>query len=181
MRVHQRRIVMRRLIGVIVLVLLFMARGRMILSNPAETEMECREIEATQTVTADLSTFTTRGGIRGDLRGTTQFTGDSTSLVPVSGTFSPPLNPTLVYTGDLVITTNKGTLTTRGVGVFENVPFGSGSQFDRVIAGTGRFRDATGILHFSFRANGDLSGFTSSVTGTLCLKEAADNDGFLPD
>ena len=110
------------------------------LSCQGEAKMECEEIEASQTVTADLSTFTTTGTIRGDLKGTTQFTGDATSLTPITGTVSPPLNPTFSYTGNLVITTQKGTLTTRSVGMFEIVPFGTGTQFDRVIAGTGKFQ-----------------------------------------
>lgn len=162
---------MRGLIRVVVLFLAVAGGSSMLLSNPAEVEVECQEIKAIQTVTADLSTFTTTGSIRGNLKGTTQFTGDSTSLTPVLGTFSLPLNPTLSYTGALVITTRKGTLTTRSVGAFENVPFGVGTQFDRVIAGTGRFQGATGVLYFTFKADGNLSGFTSSVSGELCLNE----------
>jgi hypothetical protein len=106
--------------------------------------VECEEIEASQTVTADLSTFTTTGTIRGDLKGTTQFTGDATSLMPVTGTILPPLNPRPSRIPGLVITTQKGTLTTRSMGMFEIVPFGTGTQFDRVIAGTGKFQGATG-------------------------------------
>jgi hypothetical protein len=148
----------------------------MILPNPAEAEVECEEIEATLTSTADLSTFTTAGTIRGDLRGTTSFTGDASSLTPISGPSSPPLNSTFSYTGDLIITTRKGTLTTRSIGVFELVPFGVGTQFDRVISGTGKFQGATGLLYFNFTANSDLSGFTSSVAGELCLEPSADDD-----
>jgi hypothetical protein len=155
---------------------LIMGGSRTLLIEPAEALADCQEIKASQTVSADLSSFSTTGTIRGTLKGTTQFTGDSTSLTPVLGTFVPPLNPTLSYTGTLVITTRKGTLTTRSVGVFENVPFGVGTQFDRVVAGTGRFQGATGVFYFTFKANGDLSDFTSSVTGELCLKETLDND-----
>ena len=128
----------------------------MVLPREAEADVECEQIQATLTSTADLSTFTTTGTIRGDLKGTTQFTGDASSLTPISGLSSPPLNPTFSYTGDLVITTKKGTLTTRSVGVFEFVPFGAGTQFDRVIAGTGKFQGATGLLYFNFTANSDL-------------------------
>ena len=161
---------MKGLARILVLSLLFVGGAHTVLLSQAETQQECEEIEATQTVTANLSTFTTTGTIRGDLKGTTQFTGDATSLTPISGTVTPPLNPTFSYTGNLVITTKKGTLTTRSVGIFEFVPFGTGTQFDRVIAGTGKFQGATGLLYFTFTANGDLSGFTSSVTGKLCLE-----------
>jgi hypothetical protein len=155
-----------------ILTTLFVGGSSVAPPNSAAAGVKCKEIKATQAVIADLSTFTTTGAIRGDLKGTTQFTGDATSLAPISGLALPPLNPTFSYTGDLVITTQKGTLTTRSVGMFEFVPFGAGAQFDRVIGGTGKFQGATGLLYFTFRANGDLSGFTSSVTGELCLEEA---------
>ena len=163
--------------GIRVLTLfLIMGGSSTLLIEPAEALADCQEIKGSQTVRADLSSFTTTGTIRGTLKGTTQFTGDSTSLTPVLGTFLPPLNPALSYTGTLVITTRKGTLTTRSVGVFENVPFGVGTQFDRVIAGTGRFQALLVSSIFTFKANNDLSEFTSSVAGELCLKETLDND-----
>lgn len=139
-------------------------------------ERECKFIEARLTSVADLSTFTTRGRIRGDLNGTTEFIGDAASLMPIAGPASPPLNPSFSYTGDLVITTRQGTLRTRSVGAFEFLPFGAGTQFDRVIGGTGKYRGATGLLFFNFIANGDLSGFTSSVRGELCLAENGGED-----
>lgn len=162
---------MKGLTRILVLSLLFTGGSNTVLTGQGEANVECEEIEATQTVIADLSTFTTTGTIHGDLKGTTQFTGDATSLTPITGVVSPPLNPTFSYTGNLVITTKKGTLTTRSVGIFEVVPFGTGTQFDRVVAGTGKFQGATGLLYFTFTANSDVSGFTSSVTGKLCLEE----------
>jgi hypothetical protein len=57
----------------------------------------------------------------------------SVEVVLNSGTEAGPF----YYTADLEITTKKGTLTTRSVGVFEGMPFGLGTQFDRVIGGTG--------------------------------------------
>ena len=85
---------MKGLTRVLVLSLLFTGGSNTVLPSQAKAEVECEEIEATQTVTANLSTFTTTGTIRGDLKGTTQFTGDATSLTPIAGTVSPPLNPT---------------------------------------------------------------------------------------
>lgn len=159
---------------VLVLLLLLAIPGAGTPVAAAEDERECEFIQARLTSRADFSTFTTRGRIRGDLRGTTEFIGDATSLMPIAGTASPPLNPSFSYTGDLVITTRHGVLRTRSVGAFEFVPFGAGSQFDRVIGGTGKFRGATGLLFFDFIANGDVSGFTSTVRGELCLVEQDD-------
>jgi len=167
---------MKRLTSILVFSLLLAVCGNNVLWSEAEEQEECETIKATQVVTADLSTFTTTGTISGDLKGTTAFTGDATSLTPISAASTPPLSPTLSYTGTLVITTKKGTLTTRAVGIFESVPFGSGTQFDRVIGGTGKCEGATGLLFFSFTANADLSGFTSAVTGELCLDDTAHDD-----
>lgn len=139
--------------------------------SQARANGECETIKATMTTRADLANFTTVGQIRGNLKGTTQFTGDPASLVQMVSHSSPPLNTTFSYTGDLVITTKDGTLTTRSVGVFESVPFGIGTQFDRVIDGTGAFRGVTGFLFFNFQANADLTHFTSTIAGELCLQD----------
>jgi hypothetical protein len=140
-------------------------------SNQAQANVGCKMINATMTTIADLATFTTVGQIRGNLKGMTQFTGDPASLAQIASQSSPPLNTTFSYTGDLVITTKDGTLTTRSVGVFESVPFGIGTQFDRVMDGTGAFRGATGFLFFHFQANADLTRFTSTIAGELCLQD----------
>jgi hypothetical protein len=79
------------------------------------------------------------------------------------------VNPTFSYTGDLLITTVKGTLTTRSVGVFESGAFGRGTQFDRVIAGTGLYSGAEGFLSFNFEADATGAAFTSTVTGEICV------------
>lgn len=52
-------------------------------------------------------------------------------------------------------------------GLFELAPFGVGTEFDRVIAGTGKYRGASGLFHFNFVGNADLSELTSSVIGEL--------------
>jgi len=44
------------------------------------------------TTIADFATFTTVGQIRGNLKGTTQFTGDPASLAEIVSQSSPPLN-----------------------------------------------------------------------------------------
>jgi hypothetical protein len=131
---------------------------------------KCESVTGALTSTANFSNFTTSGTISGDLEGTTFFQGDQSSLTPVSGTTSPPLNPTDHYTGDLTITTKQGVLVTRSVGVFEFAPSGLGTQFDRVLSerSTGKFAGATGQLYFNFVANSTVSGFSSTYSGQIC-------------
>jgi hypothetical protein len=81
----------------------------------------------------------------------------SVEVVLNSGTEAGPF----YYTADLEITTKKGTLTTRSVGVFEGMPFGLGTQFDRVIGGTGPF--------FKFEAHKTGGTFVSGVSGKIWL------------
>jgi hypothetical protein len=141
-------------------------------SAPAEADGRCHAIRATQTAVADFETFTTAGEITsGLLKGTTKFTGDGASLSQITSADSPPLKqPTSSYTGTIEITTRKGTLTTRSVGVFEGVPFGVGVQFDRVIGETGVFEGAGGVLFFRFEADQTGAAFTSAVRGEVCLR-----------
>ncbi len=151
--------------------LLAAAGGFLLLPRQAEATNECHKINTTLASVADFTTFTTEGEIpSGFLKGTTMFSGDPASLTLISSAASPPLEPlTFSYTGDLQITTPKGTLTTRGVGVFEAVPFGRGSQFDTVIGGTGVFDGAEGFLDFDFQADDTGAKFFSSVSGKVCV------------
>jgi hypothetical protein len=169
MRMRKMLLGMISLLGVGVMAV---ASGVLTRTVPAEADGPCHTIHATQTAVADFEAFTTAGGITsGLLKGTTRFIGDRASLTPISGTDSPPIKPlTSSYTGDLKITTRKGTLTTRSVGVFEGVPFGVGVQFDRVIEGTGVFEGAEGVLFFRFEADDTGAAFTSSVRGEVCLR-----------
>jgi hypothetical protein len=138
----------------------------------AEAKGQCHKINTTLTSVADFTTFTTTGEIKsGFLKGTTVFTGDGASLALITSVPSPPVEPfTFSYTGDLVVTTPKGTLTTRGVGVFKFSPFGLGSQFDRVIGGTGFFEGAEGHLYFDIVTDETGAVFTNQVTGEVCLE-----------
>ncbi len=136
-------------------------------NNSANNNVKCKEIKATQTTTF-TGPLSTAGTITGDLKGTTLFLGDDGSLTPI-GNPPKPANPTFSYTGELVITTEHGTLTSRGVGAFEAVASGLGTQFDRITEGTGKFEGATGHLYFTFRANADLTGFATDIRGELCL------------
>jgi hypothetical protein len=154
-----------------VLLLLCLGISSVTWPSQARANGKCETIKATMTTIANLATFTTVGQIHGTLKGTTQFTGDPASLAEIVSQSSPALNTTFSYTGDLVITTKDGTLITRSVGVFESVPFGIGTQFDRVMDGTGAFLGATGFLFFNFQANADLTHFMSTIAGELCLQD----------
>jgi len=169
MRMRKMRV---GVIGFLVVGTMAVAGGMLARSAPAEADGRCRTIHATQTAVADFAEFTTAGEITsGLLKGTSTFTGDQASLAQITGTDSPPITPlTSSYTGDLKITTRRGTLTTRSVGVFEGVPFGVGVQFDRVIEGTGAFEGAEGVLFFRFKADDTGAAFTSSVNGEVCLR-----------
>jgi hypothetical protein len=147
------------------------AGGMLTRSAPAEADGQCHKIHTTQTAVADFAKFTTAGEITsGLLKGTTTFTGDPASLTQITSTVFPPVEPlTSSYTGKIEITTQKGTLTTRSVGVFEGVAFGVGVQFDRIIGGTGVFEGADGVLFFQFEADHTGGAFTSSVRGEICV------------
>ena len=147
-----------------------------------DDDRDCKTIEATLISTADFAAFTTQGEITGDLEGATMLTGDAASIAQIMSLAAPPVEPlTLSYTGALEIVTEDGTLTTRSVGVFEFAPFGVGTQYDRVIGGTGEFEGATGVLYLNyvagdFVAGGNETVFTNQVTGEICTIDDDDDD-----
>jgi len=141
--------------------------------SPAEAGDNCYKIITTQSASL-LPPFNTEGEVKsGILKGSTNFTGDESSITPISDLTTPPFSSggVVSYTGELLFTTRKGTLTTQGVGVFELGPFGRGNQFDRVIEGTGEFDGATGFLYFDFEADESGNNFASTVTGTICISD----------
>ncbi len=93
----------------------------------------------------------------GPLAGTTSF---------AAATFTPTQVETVFhYTGNLIIRTPAGTLTIRDRGVLD---MGKGAyfEFQNVVAGTGAFTGAKGML----TSQGQFSGasFLGSVTGKVC-------------
>jgi hypothetical protein len=93
----------------------------------------------------------------GPLAGTTSF---------AAATFTPTQVGTVFhYTGNLIITTRSGTLTIRDRGVLD---MGKGAyfEFQDVVAGTGAFAGAKGML----TSQGQFSGasFLGIVTGKVC-------------
>jgi|GEM_PF-1031618 len=93
----------------------------------------------------------------GALAGTTSF---------AAATFTPTHVETVFhYTGNLIIWTRAGTLTIRDRGVLD---MGKGAyfEFQNVVAGTGAFAGAKGML----TSQGQFSGasFSGSITGKVC-------------
>ena len=168
----QKRKIIIMVVSLVVAGILVVVGTLLMATEPVEAKGQCHKINTTLTSVADLAAFTTEGVIKsGFLKGTTQFTGDPVSLSLITSVPSPPVEPlTFSYTGALTITTDKGTLTTRSVGVFEGVPFGLGSQFDRVVGGTGIFEGAKGNLFYNFEADDMGQAFVSAVSGEICLK-----------
>lgn len=115
------------------------------------------------------SPVTTEGTLRGagPLNGSTALTIEE---VAASAGLSGVPADTLSYTGTFEITTNRGTLTLRDVGVFDSdlSTDGEFASRGRVIAGTGRWEGATGVLFF-FGDAGPDGAFTAEANGTVCV------------
>lgn len=121
----------------------------------------CKAVEARQRVA--LTGPTTTAGVitnNGLLKGTTAFT-FTTGPTP---TAEPAVS---FYAGDLTITTDRGTLTTRDVGLLDTAR-GVFTDVGRVTGGTGVFAGATGTLFFN-GTTADGATFAVAIAGELCL------------
>ncbi|MDH3238002.1 MAG: dirigent protein [Deltaproteobacteria bacterium] len=77
----------------------------------------------------------------------------------------------LSYTADAVFTTKHGELHLSQLGVSD--PFQQVfTELNRVVGGTGRFYQASGILFISGTLSVDGTEFESDITGTLCLTDS---------
>ncbi len=136
--------------------------GAPVIDSPvAAATIHCKQISA-HLETTFTSPTTTIGEITGDgwLKGTTNYAADNLVDGPQPATSS--------YSGELVVTTKKGTLTLRDVGVFLAAPGGPFAEYDTVSGGTGRFAGATGLLFIHGTMNAAGNGFTGSISGELC-------------
>jgi hypothetical protein len=137
----------------------------------AEPDQKCVTVNnATLTgqFTGPLDTAGTLKGA-GVLNGSTSFSGDA--LAPSAG-LPDDLVPadTASYTGVLTLTSRHGVVTLRDVGIFDTDIAAGDGEFTsraRVIDGTGRFADSTGILFFWGDTHEDLT-FTATVNGEVC-------------
>ena len=145
-------------------------------ANPssADADASCQDVHGrivaqVTTENCDSAVFLcTQGTITGSgpLNGASFFT--TLALAPGAGL--SPLVPatTLSYTGDLVITTKRGTLTLRDVGLadFAGAVF---TELDYVTSGTGKFAGATGTWFISGFVTGGGTGFDGDFDGQLCV------------
>ena len=105
----------------------------------------------------------TEGGL---LNGGTRFT--ALAAAPAAGMYGVEADSTLSYNGELIVTTRHGVLEISDVGVFDQAA-GKFTELDRVIAGTGMFENASGVLFISGDSYADGSGFDGRISGELCL------------
>jgi hypothetical protein len=100
------------------------------------------------------------------ISGTTQAT--VLGLVPSVGLPGVEPESTLSYAGERTIQTSHGTLTLRFTGVFDTAR-GEASELERVTAGDGRFKGATGSVWLTATSNADGTVFEGDLTGQVCL------------
>ena len=145
---------------------------------------------------ASMFVFALSVGVRADMGGCQEFSGDFTStLIPpptcqspigicthgvltgdVEGTYDFVMtdfvcdpDPNLcTYAGDSVVTTGKGTIITRDTGVMNVTVFTAASFVTTAefIEGTRRYKNATGV----FVATGELNFITGEAVGTYSLQ-----------
>ena len=103
----------------------------------------------------------TAGKVRsGPLEGTTKFQ----ALTVAEG----PTPDVLVYTGELVITTRKGTVTIRDAGVL-NGTTAKFVELQQIVSGTQGLRRAKGVL--TSRGVQTATGFSGTLKGFVCQGE----------
>ncbi len=105
----------------------------------------------------------TRGGF---LNGKTSFV--ALGAAPSAGLEGVEPETTLSYSGELKVSTRHGSWKTSDVGVFDQAA-GTFSELDRVVEGTGKFKNASGQLFIYGNATADGSGFTGDIRGEICL------------
>lgn len=142
-------------------------------SELAQAEEKCLDVEdGLLEGEINPTALSTEGTLKGagQLNGSTAFQADDF-------TESAGLNPdkvpsdTISYTGLIELTTKKGTLVLRDVGIFDtDIPGGDGefTSRARVLKGTDGFEDAEGLLFFFGDTQQDSS-FTAEVNGTVCV------------
>ena len=85
----------------------------------------------------------THGTLRGGVNAEFDFT--ATSLVPTADTAATSV---LLYTGDIVLSNQFGTLTCKDAGAFQSAGSGAVSSVCTIVEGTGQYSGATGTIQF---------------------------------
>jgi hypothetical protein len=105
----------------------------------------------------------TRGRVRsGLLKGTSSFTAQSIAPGPGASL------DVLLYTGELVITTRKGTVTLHDYGLLDSLKQ-KYFETQHVVAGTEAFDQATGAL--TSQGSATVTGFKGTLEGAICRNE----------
>lgn len=139
----------------------------MIATSGATAASTCKKINGQFTLQPVSEACTSPVGIcatgvfKGDIKGNSEFTG--TGLVPTVDTTSTGV---VLLTGDNVIHTAKGDLTTKDAIAFRTVKPGDFAEVDTVIAGTGAWAGATG--RFSAAGTFTTAGGQGNYTGEIC-------------
>lgn len=128
----------------------------------------CQNLRFIVQTEVDLATFTAKGTVSGGLSGTIHFVGDVTSVAPIVAANLPPTRDALSFTGEATFHTNRGSLTTRHVGVFQPGPFGSGVEFGTIVAGTEHYAGASGVLSFAVSSDETGTKFVEFGVGSIC-------------
>jgi len=101
----------------------------------------------------------------GLLTGTSR--GHFVAAVPLVAT-GLPVSPTILsYVFEFVITTERGTLTLRDTGIFDQAS-GEFTDLSRVVGGTERFEGASGTLFLNGKFT-DATSFEGDISGEICL------------
>src|SRR5688500_1377146 len=110
-----------------------------------------------------------RGGVLVG-RSSFQATGLGGGVVGEASIVTPPAEPasTWSYSGELAIAGPLGTLELEDVGVFDTAR-GTFTEMNRVMGGTGIWRDATGDLFIYGHAHDDFGGFDGTIRGQVCI------------
>ena len=89
----------------------------------------------------------------------------TTRFTALTITPADPSGAVLLYTGELVITTRKGSVTIHDAGVL-NAATGEFFELQKVVGGTKSYKHATGLLTSQGTATG--TGFSGTLTGEVC-------------
>jgi hypothetical protein len=133
-------------------------------SSPARAEQKCTVIDSpivtryfVQGCDSPVG-ICTEGTVRiGNSQGTTRF--KALTITP------GPSPDVLLYTGELVITTQKGTLTIKDFGLLQSAT-GQFFELDKVVAGTNEYRHVRGLLTSQGMAT--ATGFEGTLNGLIC-------------
>jgi hypothetical protein len=138
-------------------------------SGGATAASMCKKVNGTftlQSVTGPACTSAVQicatGEYRGDIAGTSSFTG--TSLVPTADT---PTTGVVLLTGDNAIATARGTVLTKDAIVLKTTGAGDFAEVDAVVGATGALTGITGTL----RAQGTFTaagGGEGRYIGEVC-------------